>query len=113
EPKAHPRIPLPADLYGAQRRNSQGVVLADDEALRSLGREIAASPSSWQAQPLVPGASAGGSRVEVTNPADRRQSVGAWIAADAATAQRALSVAWDAQPAWDRRGGVARAAIIE
>jgi RHH-type proline utilization regulon transcriptional repressor/proline dehydrogenase/delta 1-pyrroline-5-carboxylate dehydrogenase len=113
EPKAHPRIPLPADLYGAQRRNSQGVVLADDEALRALGREIAASPSSWQAQPLVPGAAVGSTRVEVTNPADRRQSVGAWIAADAATAQRALSVAWDAQPAWDRRGGVARADIVD
>src|SRR5690606_26937047 len=54
-----------------------------------------------------------GPLIAVTNPADRRQRVGQWQAADAATVERALANAVDAQPAWDATPAASRAAILE
>jgi RHH-type proline utilization regulon transcriptional repressor/proline dehydrogenase/delta 1-pyrroline-5-carboxylate dehydrogenase len=113
-PKAHPRIPLPADLFGPGRRNSQGFNMADDDALRSLAAEVNAAVSDWRAGPLVPGAGApSGATVEVHNPADRRQRIGNWQPADAGTVERALANAVAAQPAWDHGGVEPRAAALE
>ncbi|MDH7454557.1 bifunctional proline dehydrogenase/L-glutamate gamma-semialdehyde dehydrogenase PutA [Luteimonas composti] len=112
----HPRIPLPVDLYrsfGLERSNSMGVNLADDDQLRQLAAQIDAAAADWRAGPLVPGAQPGGPMVEVTNPADRRQRVGQWQAADAATVERALANAVAAQPAWDATPAASRAAILE
>ncbi|MGJ4730768.1 bifunctional proline dehydrogenase/L-glutamate gamma-semialdehyde dehydrogenase PutA [Luteimonas sp. SDU101] len=112
----HPRIPLPVDLYrnfGLERSNSMGVNLADDDQLRDLAAQIAAATAEWRAGPLVPGASASGAMIEVTNPADRRQRVGQWQAADAATVERALANAVAAQPAWDATPAASRAAVLE
>jgi RHH-type proline utilization regulon transcriptional repressor/proline dehydrogenase/delta 1-pyrroline-5-carboxylate dehydrogenase len=114
EPKAHPRIPLPADLFGPGRRNSQGFNMADDDALRSLAAEVNAAVTDWHAGPLVPGAGASsGAPVQVQNPADRRQRIGTWQPADAATVERALANAVAAQPAWDHGGVEPRAAALE
>lgn len=112
----HPRIPLPVDLYrsfGLERSNSMGVNLADDDQLRQLAAQIDAATADWRAGPLVPGAQPDGPMVEVTNPADRRQRVGQWQAADAATVERALANAVAAQPAWDATPAASRAAILE
>jgi RHH-type proline utilization regulon transcriptional repressor/proline dehydrogenase/delta 1-pyrroline-5-carboxylate dehydrogenase len=49
----------------------------------------------------------------VTNPADTREVVGQWLAADAATVQKALANAVAAQPAWNRTPAASRAAILE
>ena len=112
QPKAHPHIPLPADLFGAGRRNSQGFNMADDAALHTLAEQIKAFDQTWTATPLVPGFRAGNADQAVSNPADRRQRVGAWQAADAALVQRALEIAVAAQPAWDRGGVEARAQAL-
>lgn len=127
----HPRIPLPHDLYRAwaaahpprehampapppARENSHGINLADDDQLRALAEQVGAErPGDWRAAPLVPGATPAGDALEVTNPADRRQVVGRWQPADAATVQRALANAVDAQPAWDATPAASRAAILE
>src|SRR5690606_29077140 len=118
---SHPRIPLPADLYrshGIERSNSMGVNLANDEQLRALAGQIDAAlaragAQGWSAAPLVPGAQPSGPLIAVTNPADRRQRVGQWQAADAATVERALANAVDAQPAWDATPAASGAAILE
>src|SRR5690606_3559582 len=73
EPKRHPRIPLPADLYGEGRRNSRGFNMANDAALHELARQIQAVDRTWTATPLVPGFTPGTPDREVANPADRRQ----------------------------------------
>ncbi|TCS93780.1 L-proline dehydrogenase /delta-1-pyrroline-5-carboxylate dehydrogenase [Pseudofulvimonas gallinarii] len=112
EPKAHPHIPLPADLYGASRRNSRGFNMANDADLHALAAQISAADRTWTATPLVPGFTAGSPDRGVTNPADRRQRVGAWQAADAALVQRALDTAVKAQPAWDRGGVEPRAQAL-
>ncbi|WP_425481313.1 bifunctional proline dehydrogenase/L-glutamate gamma-semialdehyde dehydrogenase PutA [Luteimonas gilva] len=112
----HPRIPLPVDLYrsqGFERDNSMGINLANDDQLRALAEQVNASTANWRAAPLVPGAKASGPDIAVTNPADRRQTVGQWQAADADTVEKALQNAVAAQPAWDRTPAASRAAILE
>ena len=54
-----------------------------------------------------------GTAVTVTNPADRRQKVGSWTPADAATVERALANAVAAQPGWNATPAADRAAILE
>ena len=113
----HPRIPLPRDVYralGYDRTNSMGINLANDDALRALATRIAAANTqAWRAAPLVPGASSSAALLDVTNPADRRQVVGQWQPADAATVRKALENAVAAQPAWDALPAASRAAILE
>ena len=114
----HPKIPLPVDLLRSQnhdRNNSMGINLANDNALRALAGQLNAAVKPWQAAPLVPGASASasGATVPVTNPADHREVVGHWQAADSATVQQALANAVAAQPGWNRTPAASRAAIME
>ncbi|MGH8073958.1 MAG: bifunctional proline dehydrogenase/L-glutamate gamma-semialdehyde dehydrogenase PutA [Lysobacter sp.] len=118
----HPRIPLPVDLYRSHansmkycdRSNSMGVNLANDDKLRSLAEQVnAAVRDDWFAEPLVPGAKPVGERLPVTNPADRREVVGQWLPADAATVEKALQNAVVAQPKWDATPAASRAAILE
>jgi len=113
----HPRIPLPRDVYRAQgfdRTNSMGINLANDDQLRALADAVNASTrESWRAAPLVPGARSTNAEIAVTNPADRRQVVGQWTPADAATVEKALANAVAAQPTWDALPAASRAVILE
>ncbi|MBL8257915.1 MAG: bifunctional proline dehydrogenase/L-glutamate gamma-semialdehyde dehydrogenase PutA [Pseudoxanthomonas mexicana] len=117
----HPRIPLPVDLFRSQpapiassdRNNSMGANLANDNDLRALAERINAAVKPWRAAPLVPGAVVSGKALPVTNPADRRQTVGEWQPADSAAVDKALANAVAAQPAWDRTPPASRAAILE
>jgi len=105
----HPRIPLPADLYGAERRNARGVDLTDAEHLHWLRRGMSeADRRRWEAAPLIGGRPARTPQAPVTSPADRRRTVGYVAHArpeDVDTAlERACRAAedWDAEPAEDR-----------
>ena len=111
--KPHPRIPLPVALYGEERKNSMGVNFANADELRRLADTINAAIKPWHATPLVPGATPSGAALPVTNPADRREQVGTWQAADAATVERALVNAVAAQPMWDGLPATSRATILE
>ena len=114
--KPHTRIPLPRDLYraaGEDRTNSMGANLANDDTLATLARDINAALKPLSAAPLVPGATPAGARVEVSNPADRRERVGDYVAADAATVEKALANAVAAQPGWDKLPAASRALILE
>ena len=114
--KPHPRIPAPTDLYrsqGEDRNNSMGANLANDDTLAALASQINAAVRTWSAGPLVPGASATGAANAVTNPADRREAIGQWTGADAATVEKALANAVAAQDGWDRLPAASRATILE
>ena len=111
--KPHPRIPLPIALYGDERKNSMGANFANDDELRQLAERINAAIEPWHATPLVPGAQAAGEPLTVTNPADRRETVGTWLPADTATVDRALANAVTAQPDWDAMPATSRARILE
>jgi RHH-type transcriptional regulator, proline utilization regulon repressor / proline dehydrogenase / delta 1-pyrroline-5-carboxylate dehydrogenase len=118
----HPRIPQPVELYRSfialgpsnDRDNSMGINLANDAQLRTLAEQInTAGAGTWAAAPRVPGATATSEKIAVTNPADRREVVGHWQAADSAVVEKALQNAVAAQPAWDATPAASRAAILE
>lgn len=120
----HPRIPLPVNLYVehpapapdstfVSRKNSMGVNFSNDNELKALAEAVNAHAGPWTAAPLVAGGPSSGPSVPVTNPADRRQTVGSYVAADAALVDQALANAVAAQPDWDRLPAASRAAILE
>ncbi|HEY5972082.1 MAG TPA: bifunctional proline dehydrogenase/L-glutamate gamma-semialdehyde dehydrogenase PutA [Pseudoxanthomonas sp.] len=122
----HPRIPLPVDLFknqadpgrSADRKNSMGANLANDQDLRALAEQVNAAIDKaghhgWRAAPLVPGAVVSTRALPVANPADRRHPVGEWQPADGTVVEKALHNAVAAQPAWDRTPAAGRATILE
>jgi RHH-type proline utilization regulon transcriptional repressor/proline dehydrogenase/delta 1-pyrroline-5-carboxylate dehydrogenase len=109
----HPRIALPVNLYGELRKNSMGMNFANDNELKSLAEAINAHTGPWQAVPLVPGFNAQGVAVSMTDPSDRRRTIGSVVSADKAAVDKALANAVAAQPAWDRLPAASRAAILE
>ena len=111
--KPHPRIPLPADIYGAQRRNSQGINLADIARLTRLAADMQkAFKREWSAAPIVGGKELPGKEKPSLNPVDNRETVGMIYEADADTIRKAVDVAVVAQPAWDMTPAAERARIL-
>ncbi|MGF1595227.1 MAG: bifunctional proline dehydrogenase/L-glutamate gamma-semialdehyde dehydrogenase PutA, partial [Kiloniellaceae bacterium] len=115
----HPGIPLPADLFQPERKNSAGIDLNDPRSLAELQRGIdAARAEPWEAGPLVGGAPLKGDWRDVTNPADRRETVGhiAWAtpaqAEDALARASRAAFAWNATPAAERAACLERAADL-
>jgi RHH-type proline utilization regulon transcriptional repressor/proline dehydrogenase/delta 1-pyrroline-5-carboxylate dehydrogenase len=90
-----------------------GINFSNDNELKAMADAVNANAGPWTAAPLVPGATASGPTVQVTNPADRRQTVGSYVSADSATVDKALGNAVAAQPGWDRLPAASRAAILE
>ncbi|MET4697836.1 RHH-type proline utilization regulon transcriptional repressor/proline dehydrogenase/delta 1-pyrroline-5-carboxylate dehydrogenase [Constrictibacter sp. MBR-5] len=112
-PRPHPRIPLPADIYGPGRRNAAGLELADPltlETLKAALERAAAVPRTAAA--LVGGREAGQAPRPVLDPADRGRTVGTVRAAGEAEVERALSLAAGAAPDWDRMPAEGRADIL-
>ena len=115
----HPNIPLPVDLFGAGRRNSSGLDLADRAVLAAVveavaqpltqaGRAAQSSPlplagGAAQSSPLPPAGGAGGgpdSSVPLSvkptpNPSRKRE--GDWVV-DSITRAHAAFPAWSATP---------------
>ena len=111
--KPHPRIPLPADIYGAARRNSRGLNLADAARLDALASEMEqAFRGEWIAAPIVGGKVLSGKEKPSLNPVDNREAVGIIREADAETIRKAVDVAVAAQPAWDMTPAAERARIL-
>ncbi len=112
--KPHPRIPLPAAIYGPQRRNSAGIDLTDVTRLVPLAEAMTrAAGQEWRAQPLIGGAAQGGKARPILDPSDRRRRVGEVAEADPAAVDRALARAVRAQPEWNAAGAEARARCLE
>jgi len=114
EAVAHPRIPLPANLFGSERANSRGFNFADGHAVDALLRDCdRASQQPWSAAPVVSGKTLAGSKVAVFNPADTQEQIGHVISADGEAVDTAIGAAQNAQPEWDATGGAQRAAVLE
>ncbi len=112
--KPHPRIPLPRDLYGPERRNAAGLDLDDPTTLTALREELAAAlRRPWRAAPIIAGVEQSGAADPVFDPSDRRRRIGEVVAATPADVDRALARAVRSAPAWDRTPAVERAALLE
>ncbi|HEV2979422.1 MAG TPA: bifunctional proline dehydrogenase/L-glutamate gamma-semialdehyde dehydrogenase PutA [Casimicrobiaceae bacterium] len=110
----HPRIPLPAALYG-ERKNSRGVDFSDESALAALEVELTAVPPPADAAPLLAQglADAGRERLALTSPADRGELVGHVVEAVVADVENAVATAAAAGMTWARATVAARAACLE
>jgi RHH-type transcriptional regulator, proline utilization regulon repressor / proline dehydrogenase / delta 1-pyrroline-5-carboxylate dehydrogenase len=110
---AHPRLSTPSALY-RDRVNSAGPDLGNPQVLEALqtglvGLRIALH----EASPIINGTPRPGRLRPVTNPADRRDVVGASRDATADEIVAAFDVSACAQPAWNARGGAVRADCLE
>ena len=114
----HPAIPLPQALFGAGRRNSRGLDLADEPTLAHLAQALADGlHSDWRAQPLLAeglsAADQGEAWQPVRNPADPGDSVGQVQQASVAQVQAAVAAASLAAPAWAATAPASRAAMLD
>ncbi len=110
----HPALPLPPALYGADRRNSRGLDLADPPTLERL--EAGRAPfrtHRWQARPLVGAAAHEGQARTVRNPADAADIVGTVHDAGPDLAGLAIDDALAAQSDWAALGVESRAAVLD
>jgi RHH-type transcriptional regulator, proline utilization regulon repressor / proline dehydrogenase / delta 1-pyrroline-5-carboxylate dehydrogenase len=110
---AHPRLLKPSALY-RDRINSAGPDLGNPQVLEALqtglvGLRIALH----EATPIINGTRSPGQLRAVTNPADRRDVVGASRDATADEIVAAFDVGAYAQPAWNARGVAVRADCLE
>ncbi len=111
---AHPRIPLPVNLFAPERLNSAGFNFADGQAVDALLRDCErSSQQPWSAAPVISGKTRSGATVPVRNPANTEEQIGVVVNADAATVEAAISEAVAAQEDWDAAGGEQRAAVLE
>jgi RHH-type proline utilization regulon transcriptional repressor/proline dehydrogenase/delta 1-pyrroline-5-carboxylate dehydrogenase len=113
QPGRHPRIPVPADIYGPSRRNPPGRdysvidarIAADREAGLMAGEHLLSGP-------IIGGdLLQQGEAIPVTSPTDGRR-IGSVHATTPAQADAAIAAAHAAQPAWDAIGGPARARTL-
>ena len=113
QPKAHPRIPLPVDIFPG-RRNSRGLLLSDPAVVQPFLTAIQrALAPGIVARPLVGGEAQDGPVETVSDPTDTRRQAGKVVHASAGHVRLAVAGAREAQPAWDALGGPGRAAILE
>ena len=118
ETKPHPNIPLPADLYQPERRNSPGLDLADPRSLAELQRQLAAAArrdaaDTARAGPIVGGIEYRGAHDPVFDPSDRRRRIGSVAAAQPDHIEQALARAARSAAGWDATPAETRAAALE
>jgi RHH-type proline utilization regulon transcriptional repressor/proline dehydrogenase/delta 1-pyrroline-5-carboxylate dehydrogenase len=112
--KAHPRIPLPVNLYGQERRNARGINLADVNELSTLAHDMTqALQQPWTAAALVDGKSETGVERLLTDPSDRRRIVGRVLDAGDKAIEQALASAARAADGWVRSDVESRAQYLE
>ena len=107
----HPALPLPRDLYGKGRLNSQGVDFSNETVLQNLQEKLnQASSEDFHAASIVNGEARNvGEAQPVRNPADHNDVVGTVSFADAALAQEAIGAAVAALPEWSAKPASERA----
>jgi RHH-type transcriptional regulator, proline utilization regulon repressor / proline dehydrogenase / delta 1-pyrroline-5-carboxylate dehydrogenase len=108
----HRSIPLPRDLYGPARRNSQGVEFGEQAALIGLLAEIHQATGASDAAPVVEGVALAGRTRAVRSPIDG-VTIGQVTEADAAMASDAMLRAEAGFAAWDAVAVDRRADALE
>jgi RHH-type proline utilization regulon transcriptional repressor/proline dehydrogenase/delta 1-pyrroline-5-carboxylate dehydrogenase len=108
----HPAIALPLAMFGAERRNSAGFDLANENVLHDIAAALS-TPRNWHALPLLAGGvSAGQPMQNITNPAQRTDIVGQLVEATAADVESALISASQFAMDWQTTEPAARAAAL-
>ncbi|MCW3797062.1 bifunctional proline dehydrogenase/L-glutamate gamma-semialdehyde dehydrogenase PutA [Sphingomonas sp. BN140010] len=107
-PRRNPKIPLPGEMFGTNRRNSSGCDLSDPGVRQPLlGRLERLEGRRWTAGEGT------GPRCEVRAPYDTRLIVGEAVEATPERIDTMLQAAAAAQPSWDALGGEERARLLD
>ena len=111
---ASPLIPLPPELFGDGRKNSEGVNLNNPVMAGALDRAMAPfRHREWSAAPSLGSGSPGRAPRAVLSPVDRADAVGSVVEADGPLVEEAFDRAERAFPAWRDRPVDERAGILE
>jgi RHH-type proline utilization regulon transcriptional repressor/proline dehydrogenase/delta 1-pyrroline-5-carboxylate dehydrogenase len=110
----HPLIPLPRDIFGPGRKNSEGVEFGNHADLSEISRAARSLDfPATEAASLLGGKTIGGAVSPVVSPVDGRTIVGTASHATPDAARDAVSCAAGAFTAWSGTPAEARAAILE
>lgn len=112
--KAHPKITLPANLYGAERSNSKGVDLDHEDDVSSLLNDIAHfKNTTYEAAPLIGGKFKKGCGAEkVFSPADQKDAVGTVSFTTLEQVNIAFETAHTGHQIWSQTLAVQRASVL-
>jgi RHH-type proline utilization regulon transcriptional repressor/proline dehydrogenase/delta 1-pyrroline-5-carboxylate dehydrogenase len=109
----HPKIPLPAHLFGKQRLNSSGINFSDECEINPLLENIeSVIKQKWVAGPLIAGKLLQGTTHIIRSPVDA-EVVGKVDFVRQADIGSAIDTAWQAWPYWNARAAKQRAEILE
>jgi RHH-type proline utilization regulon transcriptional repressor/proline dehydrogenase/delta 1-pyrroline-5-carboxylate dehydrogenase len=108
----HPKIPLPRDLYGSERRNSTGVEFGDRASFAAFVAEVRGADAPGEAAPVIDGSARAGTERPVLSPIDGGV-VGRVREGDDALGRAAMAATQAAFPQWQARPVEERAAALE
>ncbi len=114
EQKRHPKIPLPADIYGDARKNSEGLDLTDRASVSSLQFAMErAHRKSNKGAPLIGGKAIRTSVTQpVFNPARTEEAVGEVFFAELDIVPKAFETAKTGHVIWSKMEASRRAMIL-
>ena len=111
----HPNtsLPLPRNLYGGERLNSQGLDLSNENTLQELQAAMnAAAAAPVQAVPLLAVAAPTQAAHEVRNPADHSEVVGSAAFVEASAVPEIIAAAKAAESSWAAVSAAERANML-
>ncbi len=108
------RIPLPKDLYGESRQNSQGWNVNDPLDETELEKQMAPyRRASWQAAPLIQGVNPTSKPEEIYSPVDHRDNVGEVVNTSKEEVERAIEIATKTAAHWSQTTASYRGELLE
>lgn len=116
EQKPHPKIPLPINLYGSDRKNSKGLDLTNLETLMELkiGMEKF-DKVEWKAAPIINGKfeEKNKTKLIIHSPSDKNRAVGISFDANLDDVNQALALGYSATSVWNHTKVDERAHCLE
>ncbi|MGE3920885.1 MAG: bifunctional proline dehydrogenase/L-glutamate gamma-semialdehyde dehydrogenase PutA, partial [Gammaproteobacteria bacterium] len=113
--KPHPKIPLPIDLFGSERKNSRGIDMSNQAYLETLAAQMAqVAKKEWHAVPTsIQSKQTPEQGRAIYDPSDRRRQVG-WVTnITEQEIELSLSQAQKASQSWSATPVAKRAEILE
>lgn len=111
----HPYIPLPKDIFGAERKNSGGIDLSNVHTLEKLKKSMdAALSESWYASPIISGKAIQSADPQaIHSPRNTKLVVGYVTEATPEDVETALAAAFKAKASWGSTSVEKRAILLE
>lgn len=112
--KPHPNIPLPRNIYGSNRLNSNGPDLTNYQNLDVLANTMSqAEKTTLEAKPTYSKSTSNTKKRQILDPTDNRKTIGTWIEATEDDLSQAISIATSAAEKWDLTPVTTRANYLE